>query len=80
MFRVCCALVGLVAVQTSAFVVPATQVVRAPKQSTTSLAAVRTPIRVDQIYATPLLRASHKFSPIFYSTYKYDRPRRRLRR
>lgn len=42
MFRVCFALVGLVATQTSAFVVPATNVVRAPKASTTQLAAVRT--------------------------------------
>ncbi len=42
MFRVCFALLGLVATQTSAFVVPATNIIRAPKASTTQLAAVRT--------------------------------------
>lgn len=41
MFRVCFALLGLVATQTSAFVVPATNIIRAPKASTTQLAAVR---------------------------------------
>jgi len=45
MFRVCFALLGLVATQTSAFVVPATKIIRAPKASTTQLAAVRTQCR-----------------------------------
>ena len=45
MSRVCFALLGLLATQTSAFVIPATQIIRAPKASTTQLAAVRTQCR-----------------------------------
>lgn len=42
MSRVCFALLGLLASQTSAFVIPTTHIIRAPKASTTQLAAVRT--------------------------------------
>jgi hypothetical protein len=60
MFRVCFALLGLVATQTSAFVVPATNIIRAPKASTTQLAAVRTQCRR---VLSPLFRSEQALCP-----------------